>query len=84
MWKEWVIDVTLDPEQSLFNTRVFCFCPYEAQTKSVITGMNLLTSWPGEGKVVGIVHMDGPEAVDRWIEENPEAMQIIKERGKHV
>lgn len=51
-------------------------------TKQV--GMNLITSWPGEGKVVGIVHMDGPEAGDRWIKENPEAMQIIKERGKHV
>lgn len=80
MWKEWVIDVTLDPDQSFFNTRVFCFCPYEAQTESVVTGMTLLTSWPEEGKVVGIVHMDGQEAVEKWIEENPEAMKIIEER----
>ena len=80
MWEQWVIDLTLDPDQSMFNTRVFCFCPYEAQTKSVVTGMSLITSWPEEGEVIGFFHADGDEAVAQWVEENPEAMKVIEER----
>lgn len=81
IWKDCVIDVTLDPhDPEIFNTRVFCFCPYEAETGTIVTGMSLITDWPENWKVVGIVHADGDETVEKWIEDNPEVMKIIEER----
>ncbi len=81
MWDEYVIDVTLEVYDSdIFNTRVFCFCPYEADTGTVVTGMNLITDWPEQAKVVGVVHMDGQEAVEKWIEEHPEEYKSITAR----
>ena len=80
MSKEWVIDVTIDPAAA--DPPLFCFCPYERDTESVVTGMNLLTAWPEEhlGKVIGIVHMDGEEAVEKWIRDNPDRYRVMLDR----
>ncbi len=81
IWDEWLIDVTSDVHnEEIFTTRVFCFSPYERDTGKVVSGMGLITDWPDDGKVVGIYHMGGQEAVDKWMDNNPDIVAIIEER----
>ena len=61
-WKEWVLDVTFDPP---------VFVPYERETGAVVIGMNVLSD-KCPGKLVGVIHADGQEAVEKWISENPD------------
>jgi hypothetical protein len=62
---EWVLDVTLP---------YLVFCPYDKETESVITGMNYISD-KCPGKLLGIVHMNGEEAVEKWIKDNPELVK---------
>jgi hypothetical protein len=65
MWNEWVLDLTFGTEP------MPCFCPYERDTGAIVTGMNMLTDrCPGE--LVGVVHLDGQEAVEKWCADNPD------------
>lgn len=62
MSKEWLLDVSFS---------IPCFVPYERETDTIITGMNVITDkCPGE--LVGVIHMDGQEAVEKWCAENPD------------
>jgi len=63
--REWVLDVTL-------GTPVFI--PYEKNTDTYVTGLNVLAE-RCPGKLVGIVHFDGQEYLDLWLEKNPNAFE---------
>ena len=76
-WKEWVLDITLGTEP------MPCFCPYERDEDAIVFGMNLITErCPGE--LVGVVHMDGEKAVDRWVAENPNWYKKYSKKKKGV
>ena len=62
IFKEWVIDVSFDPP---------CFVPYERETDRLVIGMNLVSNAP-PGKLIGVIHQDGQEAVEKWCEDNPD------------
>lgn len=64
MWDQWVLDATLSDG----GPDLFCFCPLEGDPEGefeVITGMNFASDAP-PGRLVGIVHEDGAEAVEAW------------------
>lgn len=59
-WKNWVLDGTFGWPAP--------FCPIEGDINgefSVVVGMNVLATTP-PGKMVGIVHADGQEAVEAF------------------
>jgi hypothetical protein len=65
MLDEWVLDLTFGTEP------LPCFCPYDRENDSIVTGLNMLTNkCPGE--LIGVVHPEGQEAVEKWCEENPD------------
>jgi len=66
MFKEWVIDIG----SSHFDDGVVCFVPYERETGDIVVGMNVLSD-KSPGKLVGVIHNDGQEAVEKWCDENP-------------
>ena len=70
-WKEWLLDITFGVEDAA------CFVPYEREDGNVVLGMNLLTDrCPGD--LVGVIHSDGKEAVERWCSENPDWYERYK------
>lgn len=62
MSNNWVLDVTYMPEMPPV------FVPYDNGT--LVLGMNVMSE-RCPGKLVGVVHMDGQEAAERWCTENP-------------
>lgn len=67
----YVVDVTLAD-----GDRGHCFVPVEfgpdGEVETIVLGMNYLTTEPPHGgTVVGIIHSDGEQAVEAWIEEHP-------------
>ncbi len=60
MWNEWVIDVTFWPSTG--------FCPLD--DGSVVVGMTYIAD-RSPGKLVGVFHHDGEEAVDGWVADHP-------------
>lgn len=76
-WKNFVIDASMDCRGGLFT-----FCPIEGDLDSgdyvIITGMNFLGSMPQGGNLVAIVHPDGQVAVERFCDENKEALDALK------
>ena len=82
MYKEWVLDASMSPRDGLL-----CFIPVDDSdpyNPRFIVGMNLLTSLEGfdQGRLSGIWHPDGQEAVDKWCAEHPEIMKGLHEKGK--
>jgi hypothetical protein len=61
-FKEWFLDVSLS---------VPCFVPYERETDTLITGINIISD-KCPGKLVGVMHINGTEAVKEWIKNNPD------------
>lgn len=61
-WREWIIDVTEWPR--------YCFCPYEADTESVVTGMNVICD-RSPGALTGVYHCGGSDFAQTWVNENP-------------
>lgn len=64
MWTRWLLDVT-----NWQPGGPFCFCPEDANG-SIVVGMNYIGAAPPAGKLVGIFHVGGQEAVDRWMSEH--------------
>ena len=62
----------------------FCFCPIEGDVDgeyTVITGMMYVDEKPPEHlKLVGIVHDDGQEAVERFCAEHKAELEALKRR----
>jgi hypothetical protein len=61
-WDEWLMDVTLWP--------YYCFSPRDRQGNIVIGMVAIQDRSPG--KLAGVIHADGQEAVEAWIAEHPE------------
>ena len=74
MWKEWVLDATMGVKDGMA-----CFVPIE-NDGSLVLGMNMIGSCPG--MLVGAVHLDGQEAVERWIAENPDWIKYANPTGQ--
>ena len=58
---DWVLDVSLEPP--------FAFCPY-IEPGEVIIGMSVISA-RCPGNLVGVFHVDGWAAVNRWVDGNP-------------
>lgn len=63
-WKNYVLDV------SMIHNDIPCWCPIE-DDGGVVVGMNLIQS-KCPGKMVGVFHPDGQEAVEEWCAANSE------------
>jgi hypothetical protein len=61
-WTEWLLDVSFEPP---------CFVPYERDTGRIVLGMNLITD-RCPGKLIGLMHSGGQEAVEQWEANNPD------------
>jgi hypothetical protein len=78
MFDKWVLDATLS------NAEALCYIPIE-NDKTLVTGMNFITGprcLPKEGKVVGVVHLDGQEACDKWYQDNQHLLPDELVRGE--
>lgn len=75
MWQKWVLDVSFEYP---------CFVPYERDTEQVVVGMNMLSArCPGE--LVGVIHVDGQDAAEKWCIENPDWLtRFGKEDGEEI
>lgn len=77
--KDYIIDATINTGQP----GLFCFCPIEGDITGdfkIITGLNILSSSvPRNGKLVAIVHEDGQEAVERFIEEHKKFLDKLED-----
>lgn len=62
--KQWLLDV------SRFDDFGPAFVPYEPDTGAIVFGMTVCGA-TSPGELVGVIHADGQEAVDKWTEENP-------------
>ena len=70
MYEEWVLDVSLP---------VPAYVPYDRKNDVLVTGLNIMsTECPG--KFAGIIHQEGQEALDKWIEEHPDWDEVYKEQ----
>ena len=72
-WDKWVLDATMGWPP--------CFCPIEGDLDgeyTVITGMNVLAECPPSGKLVAVVHADGPGAVAAFCLEHQKDIQEIQ------
>lgn len=82
MWANWVIDATHYREG---DKGLVCFVPIEnigLFNETLVLGMNILSDVGHfeHGNIVGIVHLDGQGAVDKWCEAHPEVLLAIKRR----
>jgi len=62
--KEWVLDA------SSVTDELAVFMPIE-KDGTIIAGMNI-GSDRCPGKLVGVVHPDGQEALEKWVQEHPD------------
>ena len=81
----WVVDITLYNEDNEDTSDLLCFVPVEhfddPEKRAFVVGMNYLTSPEGfsdRGKLVGIIHADGQEAIDKWVEDHPDLMKRLE------
>jgi len=80
MYEEWVIDATM-----YNNDGLLCFVPIENRVtdkETLVLGMNILSDVEHfeQGKIIGIVHMDGQKAVDRFCDEHSKLLKSLKEK----
>jgi hypothetical protein len=75
MWDTWVLDVTIEEPGA-----PYCFVPVEGDLEgehSLVLGMNFLGAKPPGGRLVGVVHMDGQEACDRYCAEHKDELDAL-------
>lgn len=70
-WKEWLLDITNGDNPP-------CFVPYERETDSIVFGMNLITD-RSPGALVGVIHSDGQDAVEKYCSANPDWHERFQE-----
>lgn len=78
MTEDYVLDCTFGERDGFL-----CFCPVnydeEGNVESIMTGLSYLSDRPPDGaRFVGVVHMDGQEACDKWCAENEETINRLK------
>lgn len=69
--EHWVLDATNWDEE----LKVRIFCPLTEDGRPIV-GMMLISDFP-PGPLVGVVHAEGQEAVEKWVEEHPELMKEL-------
>ena len=83
----WVVDTTFyDPTYG----NMLCFIPVEnlgQPDEAFVVGMNLLTTVEGfkeskHGRLVGLIHADGQEALNEWMAEYPVLTDKITKLAK--
>lgn len=72
IFEKYVIDAAMCRDD------MYCYVPYE--NDKLITGFSAFGFCPGE--LVGVVHVDGQEAVERWCKENPDWKKIAESQIK--
>jgi hypothetical protein len=70
-WTSWVLDVTIEPP---------CFCPYDADSGAVVTGMMLFQE-TCPGRFAGVFHDGGREKAQAWVEAHPEVFARVLAGG---
>lgn len=83
MKETWVVDASIAFKE---QPDLLCFVPVEnlgTPDVKYIVGMNFLTTPEGmrerkDCKVVGIIHQDGQEAVEKWITDNPDIYKRLR------
>lgn len=65
MFPQWVIDLSMPAPDG-----AVCFIPYEPPDTFVV-GMNVVSD-KCPGKLVGIMHPGGQDAVEKWERDNPD------------
>ena len=73
-WPEWVIDA------GFCRDGLLCFCPIEnagTDEESIVFGFSHLGD-KCPGKLVGVVHEDGQEAVEAWCAENHDRIEAAR------
>lgn len=73
----YVLDATLD-----YGDGLHCFCPVvldeEGIVESIVVGLNFISTDPPKGgRLVGIVHMDGNDAVNAWCDQNRDELDRL-------
>ena len=82
-WKNWVIDATLQSlHDDVMLPGTFTFIPVEgefgtAEAKYVVGMMYVSDKPPHDGKVVGVFHEDGQEAVEQFCEQHKEHLKPL-------
>lgn len=71
IWDDWVIDASLDPGDG-----THCFCPVD-EDGEILTGL-MVHSDKCPGSLVGAIHMDGHEAVEKWVAENEAVIERLR------
>lgn len=66
MWDNWLVDV------STIDGAIATFCPYE--DGELIIGMNFVSD-KCPGNLIGAFHPAGQEAVEEYMEQNPEILE---------
>lgn len=77
-WTHYILDATMPSDDG-----IFCFCPIEFKPDGsfdIITGMNFVGRPPEDGKLYAIVHADGQQAVDEFVEKHKEALKELMEK----
>ena len=74
----FVLDATREPGDGLH-----CFVPIryapDGSVESIVIGLNYLSPDPPErGRFVGIIHEDGQEACDAWVEANTDEYERLR------
>jgi hypothetical protein len=67
IWDEWLMDITNGDDLP-------CFVPYERDTGMMVFGMNFISD-KCPGRLVGVIHANGQEAVNKWVRENPDWLE---------
>ena len=60
-WDEWALDVTCWP--------AYCFVPIE--NDELWFGINMIQE-RSPGRLVAVIHEDGQESVESWVESHPD------------
>ena len=71
-WSEWVVDA------SMCHDGLLCFCPYKSHGDggfSVVFGMSYLSD-KAPGRVVAVVHPDGDDAAQAWLDERSNRLAL--------
>lgn len=81
-WEQCILDATLD----MGRYPPFTFCPIEGDIKGdykIVTGMMFMSDMPPDGmELVGIVHLDGQEAVEAFCAKYATVLEELRERLK--
>ena len=72
LWENWVLDASDNDGEP-----PFLFCPIE-EDQTIIFGMNFMGLKP-PGKLVGVIHKDGQDAVMEWVDKHQNLLEGMQD-----